>query len=481
MDFNNKTSFPDNFLWGGSIAAHQCEGAYAEGGKGLAIMDLVTTGAYGQPREIHDDLSPEYRYPSHLGIDFYHHYSQDIALFAEMGFKALRISIDWSRIYPKGDEEEPNQAGIRFYQNVVDELLTHSIEPIVTLYHFEMPVHLVKEYGSWKSRKVIDFYLKFCRTMFEALKGKVKYWVTFNEMNHIDPQTEASDIFTYIIAGLKYSELRDKAQELATVGYNMTLASCLAVEVGHDIDENNKIGCVFGIEPVYPVDCNPINVMNAFKQMDRDFYQIDAMCNGKFPEYKLREYKDEGIDIYVSEADKQAFKEGRLDFIGMNYYASSVAEYEGADKEKSALFGGLQNPYLETSKWGWTIDPIGLRYLLNYTYRKYGLPIMVTENGLGAVDEFDENHEINDDYRIDYLEKHVREMKQAIEVDKVDCLGYLTWAPIDLVSATTGQMSKRYGFIYVDLDDEGQGDLRRVKKQSFNWYQKVIAENGKNI
>lgn len=470
-----------NFFWGGSIAAHQCEGAFDKAGKGPAIMDYVTVGAYGQPREIHSQLSEVSRYPSHEGIDFYHRYKEDVALFAEMGFTALRISIDWSRIYPMGDEELPNQAGITFYQNLVDELLKHGIEPIVTLYHFEMPIHLVQEYGSWQNRQVVDFYLRFCQTMFEALRGKVKYWVTFNEMNHIDPQTEASDIFTYIIAGLKYSELEDKEQTLAMIGYNMTLASVLAVELCHKVDPTNQIGCVFGIEPVYPVDCNPINVMNAFKQMDRDFYQIDAMCNGEFPAYKLAEYEAQGIDINISEEDKIAFAKGKLDFIGMNYYASSVAEYEGAESEKSALFGGLQNPYLKTSKWGWTIDPIGLRYLLNYTYRKYGLPIIVTENGLGAVDEFSADGQIHDDYRIDYLEQHVRELKMAVEIDQVDCFGYLTWGPIDLVSATTGQMSKRYGFIHVNLDDEGNGDLSRTPKESFNWYKQVIATNAENI
>ncbi|GAB2026435.1 family 1 glycosylhydrolase [Lactovum odontotermitis] len=470
-----------NFLWGGSIAAHQCEGAYNEGGKGIGIMDLVTAGTYGKAREIHAALSDAARYPSHQGIDFYHRYEEDIGLFAEMGFKALRISIDWSRIYPKGDENEPNQSGIDFYQAVIDELIKHGIEPIVTLYHFEMPIYLVKEYGSWKNRKVIDFYLKFCRTMFEALKGKVKYWVTFNEMNHIDPQSEASDIFTYIIAGLKYSELENKAQTLAEIGYNMTLASCLAVQLGHEIDPENQIGCVFGIEPVYPVNCSPMNVMNAFKQMDRDYYQIDAMCNGEFPRYKLEEYRAQGLDITRYEDDKEAFRKGRIDYIGMNYYASSVAMYEGAEEEKSALFGGLQNPHLKTSKWGWTIDPTGLRYLLNYTYRKYGLPIIVTENGLGAVDELGENGEIHDDYRIEYLAQHIQELKKAVEIDQVECFGYLTWGPIDLVSATTGQMSKRYGFIHVDLDDEGQGTLARTPKDSFYWYQKVIAANGSNV
>lgn len=470
-----------NFLWGGSIAAHQCEGAYDEDDKGLGIMDLVSVGDYGKPRKIYSKLEDGVLYPSHYGIDFYHHYKEDIALFAEMGFKALRISIDWSRIYPNGDDIEPNQKGIKFYQQLIDELLKNNIEPIVTLYHFEMPINLVKKYGSWTNRKVIDYYLRFCKTMFVTLKGKVKYWVTFNEMNHIDPQTKATDIFTYIIAGLKYTDLDNKKQTLATIGYNMTLASCLAVRLGHEIDDNNQMGCVFGIEPVYPVNCDPQNVFKAFMQTDRDFYQIDAMCNGEFPKYKIEEYKRIGLNIDVTDSDKNAFKEGKLDYLGMNYYASSVAEYEGSNGKESALFGGLQNPYLETSKWGWTIDPVGIRYLLNYTYRKYGLPIMITENGLGAKDKILESGEINDDYRIDYLKEHIEEVKKSIELDDVDCFGYLTWAPIDLISATTGQMSKRYGFIYVDMDDNGDGSKKRLKKKSFDWYKRVIATNGKNL
>lgn len=467
----------DNFLWGGSIAAHQCEGAFDQDGKGIGIMDLVSVGDYGKPRKIYSEIEDGVKYPSHYGIDFYHRYKEDIALFAEMGFKALRISIDWSRIYPNGDDAEPNQLGIKYYQNLVDELLKYNIQPIVTLYHFEMTINLVRKYGSWTNRKVIGYYLRFCETMFKALKGKVKYWATFNEMNHIDPQTEATDIFTYIIAGLKFSELKDKKQTLATIGYNMTLASVMAVQIGHKIDANNQIGCVFGIEPVYPVNCAPENVLKAYMQTDRDFYQIDAMCNGEFPKYKIQEYINSGIKIDISEDDKRAFANGKLDYLGMNYYASSVAAYDGAKDKQSALFGGLQNPYLETSKWGWTIDPIGIRYLLNYTYRKYGLPIMITENGLGAEDEINNDGQIDDDYRIDYLKKHIEEIKKAVEIDNVDCFGYLTWAPIDLVSATTGQMSKRYGFIYVDMDDDGNGSLKRTKKKSFNWYKDVIESN----
>ncbi|MEO2495213.1 MAG: family 1 glycosylhydrolase [Clostridium paraputrificum] len=470
-----------DFLWGGSIAAHQCEGAWNVDGKGIGIMDLVTSGSYEVPREICKDIEDGKRYPSHEGIDFYHRFKDDIALFGEMGFKALRISIDWSRIYPNGDDEEPNKKGIEYYQSVVDELLKNGIEPIVTLYHFEMPVNLVRKYGSWTNRKVIDFYLKYCKTMFEALKGKVKYWVTFNEMNHIDPQTEASDIFTYIIAGLKFSEMVEKKQTLATIGYNMTLAGVKAVELAHEIDPNNKVGCVFGLTPVYPINCNPVNVMNAFKEMDRDFYQIDAMCNGCFPKYKLKEYKDSDIQLEISNEDKESFYNGKLDFIGLNYYSTSVAHYEGDDNGEETLFGGVQNPYLEKSKWGWSIDPIGLRYLLNYVYRRYELPIIVSENGLGAMDKVEADGSINDDYRIDYLNQHLIQLKKAAEEDGVECFGYLMWGSIDLVSATTGEMKKRYGFIYVDKQDDGTGDYSRKKKKSFDWYKEVIESNGESL
>ncbi|WP_413536667.1 family 1 glycosylhydrolase [Carnobacterium divergens] len=463
-----------DFLWGGSIAAHQCEGAWDQDGKGIAIMDLVTQGTYEQPREICTKIEAGKKYPSHEGIDFYHHYKEDIALFAEMGFKALRISIDWSRIYPLGDEQAPNLLGVQFYQNVVDELLKYGIEPIVTLYHFEMPVHLVNNYGSWTNRKVIEFYLNYCETMFKALKGKVRYWATFNEMNHIDPQTEASDIFTYIISGLKYSDLKNKKQTLATISYHMTLASVKAVKLAHDIDSNFEIGCVFGLTPAYPLNCDPKNVMNSFKETDREFYQIDAMCTGKFPAYKLKEYAKAGIDLTISQEDELAFAQGKIDFIGLNYYSSSVAHYEGDHENEETLFGGVQNPYLQQSKWGWAIDPTGLRYLLNYLYRRYSLPIIITENGLGAIDHLETDGTIQDDYRIEYIEQHIEQVKKAIVEDYVECFGYLTWGPIDLVSATTGEMKKRYGFIYVDKNDDGTGTFTRIKKKSFNWYQNVI-------
>ena len=473
-------TFTNDFLWGGSIAAHQCEGAWQEDGKGPAIMDFVTKGSNKEPRVITETIDPTLDYPSHLGIDFYHHYQEDIKLFKEMGFTVLRISIDWSRIFPKGDEQEPNQAGLDFYDKVIDELLANGIEPIVTLYHFELPIHLVREYGSWKNRQVIDFYLHYCETVMRAYDGKVKYWVTFNEMNHIDPQSEQSDIFTYLIAGLKYSEMENSVEELAKIGYNMTLAAVKAVRLGRELNPENKIGCVFGLNPIYSYDCHPDNVLKAFLDNDRDYYQVDAMCNGKFPKYKMKQYQALALDLGNQPEDVEDFAKGTIDFIGLNYYMSSLSEPNRPVEGESALFGGLQNPYLEQSKWGWGIDPTGIRYVMNYLYRKYELPILITEYGLGAIDQLADGT-VHDDYRIEYLEKHIKAVKQAVEEDFVECMGYLTWGPIDLVSATTGEMSKRYGFIYVDLDNEGQGSLQRLKKDSFDWYKKVIKSNGEDL
>lgn len=470
-----------DFLWGGSIAAHQCEGAWQEGGKGPGIMDFVTSGDVDHDRIIHDQLQEGAMYPSHTGIDFYHKYKEDIALFAKMGFKTLRISIDWSRIYPNGDDETPNEEGIAYYIRVVDELLKYNIEPIVTLYHFEMPKAIVEKCGSWQNRKMIDFYLRYCETMFTALKGKVTYWVTFNEMNHMDSQMELSDFFMYFETGLQYSRLENPQQTLATCAYNMTLASVKAVSLAHEIDPNVRVGCVFGLTPYYPYSCKPKDVLEAFHQSNRDLYQIDAMCNGVFPRYKIEEYKRLGITLTILKEDEDAFAKGKLDFLGINYYASEVSIDNPDETMKKSFFGGVKNPYLEDSAWGWSVDPEGMRYILNFVDRKYGLPIMITENGLGAYDSVDEDGEIRDDYRIDYLHKHLSELKKAVLEDGVNCIGYLMWGPIDLVSATTGEMKKRYGFIYVDKHDDGTGTLERKPKKSFHWYQHVIETNGDEL
>jgi len=471
----------DDFFWGGSIAAHQTEGSWQVGGKGPAIMDFLTQGSKDKPREITETIKADLRYPSHQGIDFYNQYADDIKLFKEMGFTALRISFDWSRIFPLGDEREPNEEGLAFYDQVIDALLENDIEPIVTLYHFEMPVGLVKKYGGWSNRQLIDSYVHYCETVFRFFAKKVKYWVTFNEINHLDPQTPQSDIFTYLIAGRKYSTMANPAAELAQIGYNMALASVKAVALAHAVNDENKVGCVFGLNPIYASDCQPDNVLQAFLENDRDYYQIDAMTRGNFPKYKLKQYEGLGIDITIEADDAQAFATGKLDFIGLNYYMSSITSANVDTSQEEGLFGGTKNPFLQQSDWGWAIDAVGIRYVLNYLYRKYELPILITENGLGAEDELAADGNIYDPYRIQYLREHIVAVQKAMSEDHVEVLGYLTWGPIDLVSATTGEMRKRYGFIYVDQDDHGNGTLKRIRKQSFFWYKKVIASNGADL
>ncbi|NIZ40173.1 glycoside hydrolase family 1 protein [Entomospira entomophila] len=457
------------FFWGGSIAAHQSEGAWNLGGKGTAIMDYVRQGTRDTPRQIDKEIVKGIRYPSH--------HREDIAMFAEMGFTALRISIDWSRIYPHGDDAMVNQAGLDYYHDVIDTLLEHHIEPIVTLYHFELPVHLVHAYGSWLNRRVVDLYVRFCETVIRAYHGKVRYWVTFNEMNHLDPMTTQTDIFTYMITGLKYSELKNPMHDLAIISYHMTLASVKVARVTRDINAMNQVGCVFGLSPVYSYDCHPDNVLEALKESERDYYQVDAMCTGQFPKYKLAEYQSLGIHLQISPEDAEDFAKGRIDFIGLNYYYSRLQQPQSFKNRKERAI----NPHIEQSRWGWTIDPVGIRYMMNYVHRRYGLPIIITENGLGALDDVAEGEIIEDNYRIEYLKKHLEQVNKAISEDFVECLGYLTWAPIDVISATTGEMRKRYGFIYVDQDDTGEGTLNRRRKASFYWFQRVIKSDGRRL
>ena len=471
----------NKFFFGGSIASHQCEGAYNLDGKGLGIMDVVTVGSRDVPRQFHDSLKEGVHYPSHEAIDFYHTYKEDIALFKEAGFTALRISIDWSRIYPNGDDEEANRAGIEHYRAVIRELKKNGIEPIITLFHFELPLNLVKKYGSWQNRKVVDLYLRYAETMFEEYRDEVTYWSTFNEMNHLDSDLELSDFFTYMNTGLCYSKLENAAEVMVRCAYNMTLASVKAVKIGHEINPDYRIGCVFGLTPVYAYSSNPEDSIRAFKAMDRDWYQIDAMSKGAFPEYKLEAYRQRGVELVIPEEDKKAFKEGKIDFIGINYYASAVETALDLEESEGNFFGGLNNPYLKTSDWGWTIDPKGLRYLLMMVDRRYGLPMIITENGLGAYDVLEEDKTIHDPYRIAYLRDHLEQIRIAIEEDRVNCFGYLMWGPIDLVSATTGEMKKRYGFIYVDKNDDGSGSGERFRKDSFYWYRKVIESNGMDL
>lgn len=469
--------FPENFLWGGATAANQLEGAYNEGGKGLTIADVSPGGkerkkilaSEGYPLEIDKD---KYTYPNHLGIDFYHRYKEDIALFAEMGFKTFRMSISWARIFPNGDDKQPNEEGLQFYENVIDELLKHNIEPTITMSHYETPLNLVKEYGGWKNRKLIDFFEVYARTILERFHSKVKYWMTFNEIN------------TGVKGSFFSVAMRNEGpQENFQALHNQFVASSLATKIAHELNPDLKVGCMSIYATMYAYDSNPETVQ-AMKEWNRmfNYFCNDIQVRGEYPSYALRYFEQNDIELSILPEDLELIKNHTVDYLSFSYYMSTVVstdpKHEGAEGN---FLGGTRNPYLEASEWGWEIDPVGLRIALGDLYQRYGVPLYISENGLGAIDNPDNDFNIEDDYRIDYLRQHILEMEKAINLDGVDLFAYTPWGCIDLVSASTGEMSKRYGFIYVDLDDEGNGTMDRYKKKSFNWYKELIETNGQSL
>ena len=469
--------FSESFLWGGAIAANQAEGAYLEDGKGLTSVDLLPTGEKrfsimtGNLSSF-KPIEGEY-YPSHEAIDFYHNYKEDIALFAEMGFKTLRVSISWARIFPNGDDTEANEAGLQFYDDLFDELKKYEIEPLVTLAHFDVPVHLIEEYGSWKNRKLVHFFERYAKTVFTRYKDKVKYWLTFNEINMLLH-------LPFVGAGLVFQEGDHKQQVKYQAAHHQLVASALAVKACHDIIPDAQIGCMLAAGMTYPYSSNPDDVMDAMNKDRESFFFIDVQSRGEYPGYAKRFFRENEIELQMEEGDEELLKRNTVDYIGFSYYSSRVTSTDPKVQENSTsgnVFGSITNPYLEKSEWGWTIDPKGLRITANQLYDRYQKPLFVVENGLGAIDEVNTDGDIIDDYRIDYLRGHVKEMREAIN-DGVELLGYTSWGPIDIVSASTGEMKKRYGFIYVDRDNEGNGSLKRMKKKSFDWYKKVIESNG---
>ena len=483
--------FPNGFLWGGATAANQYEGGFNEGGRGLSTLDVITGGSNTKQRKISymlddkinyigkKDIFPNdakgcidinQYYPSHEATDFYHHYKEDIALFSQMGFKCFRMSISWSRLYPCGIEEEPNEEGVQFYKKIFEELKENNIEPLVTLNHFEMPLYLADNYDGWLDRKTIDCFIRFVSTCFIRYKGLVKYWKTFNEINILKQ---------WDMLGIKDINIQKYYQAM----HHIFVASAKAVQIGHSIDPKNQIGMMIAYEVSYPEDCNPENYLLNIQKLHEDIqFYCDVQCRGYYPNYKLKELERLGITLYQDEMDKDVLLKGTVDFIGFSYYYSKVQTVrKNAQKTKEHNGQMFKNPYLKETDWGWQTDPIGIRVACNELYDRYQLPLFVVENGLGAIDKIEDDGSINDDYRIDYLREHIEELKKAIELDGIPVMGYTTWGCIDLVSAGTGEMKKRYGFIYVDKNDDGSGTLDRKKKKSFNWYKKVIASNGENL
>ena len=481
--------FSKNFLWGGATAANQYEGGFDEGGRGLSTLDAVTGGAYKVPRMVtfkrkdgtigqvtKEDsildgaigyIDESKYYPSHKATDFYHHYKEDIQLFSEMGLKCFRLSFLWSRIFPKGNKEL-NQEGLQFYIDVIDELLKYDIEPVVTINHFDIPMALADMMDGWYSRRVIEYYLYYCETIFTTFKDKVKYWMTFNEINFLRSWTQI---------GIHSNDPEHRYQAL----HHIMVASAKAVQLGHTINPNFKIGMMVSYIPAYPMSCKPDDVYESILENRKKEFFMDVQCKGYYPQYQIKEFERLGITIRKEKEDDETLKNGTVDYIGFSYYMSTVSSSDSsAERTEGNQVLAYKNPYLKTSDWGWSIDPLGLRISLCQIYERYHLPMFIVENGFGAKDEVVDG-KIEDDYRIDYFRQHIQAMKDAVEIDGVDLIGYTPWGCIDLVSSGTGEMKKRYGFIYVDMDDSGNGSLKRMKKKSFYWYKDVIKSNGENL
>ena len=475
---------PDGFLWGGATAANQFEGAWNVDGKGPSSSDMLTGGTHTTPRRITREIENDTYYPSHEAIDFYHRYKEDIALFAEMGFKVFRLSINWTRIFPNGDELEPNEEGLKFYDNVFAELKKYNIEPLVTLSHYETPFGLTKKHNAWLGRETIDCYLRYCNVLFNRYKDVVKYWLTFNEINILTHGPAAA----FLGAGLVFDDVHEMSfgngtdnhyNEIFQALHHQFVASAKAVKLAHSINSDMKVGCMIAYNTLYPYTCHPEDVFKAQQEEEfKNYLCSDVQVRGEYSGFANRFFRDNNIKFKIEDGDLDILKEGTVDFYTFSYYMSNcVSTDDTIEKVGGNLSNGLKNPYLQASDWGWQIDAKGLRTTLNKIYNRYQIPIMIVENGLGAVDVIEEDGSINDDYRINYLREHILEMKEAI-ADGVDLIGYTTWGCIDLVSAGTGEMKKRYGFIYVDKNNDGTGTLDRKKKKSFYWYKNVIESNG---
>ena len=489
--------FPENFLWGGATAANQYEGGWNEGGRGPALTDFTTGGSVKESRKVTwidkdgvthktnqvpfmDDL-PEggehyvcldtELYPNHEATDFYHHWKEDIALFAEMGFRTFRMSISWSRIYPTGLEEEPNAEGLAFYKQVFTELKANGIEPLVTIHHFDTPIYLVEKYGDWQDRIYIDLFVKYCRTIFTEYKDLVKYWLTFNEINNT----------ISIISMFPGMGAADYQHRLTHLHYQF-VASAKAVILGHEINPDFMIGCMLGGLISYPHTCDPQDMLYWLENQQETFWYCgDVQCMGGYSPFAKRMWKKYGVTLDITDEDVEILKKGKVDMFTYSYYMTmNVTTHQSDDKVGGNYAAGTRNPYLQYSDWGWALDPTGLQYSLEMIYDRYRIPVMVVENGLGAFDTVEDDGSIHDSYRIDYFKPHINAMAAAIE-NGVDLLGYTPWGCIDVVSAGTGEMRKRYGFIYVNKHDDGTGDMSRSRKDSFYWYQKCIKSNGDEI
>lgn len=473
---------PEGFLWGGATAANQCEGAYNVDGRGLSSVDVVPFGpdrmkvARGEMKML--ACGADHTYPAHEAIDMYHHYKEDIALMAGMGFKCYRLSIAWTRILPNGDDDTPNAAGVAFYRSLFEECRKYGIEPLVTICHFDTPIALIQKYGGWKDRRMVDAFLKYCRVLFENYGDLVHYWLTFNEINMLLHMP-------FMGAGLVFEEGENRTQVQYQAAHHELIASAKAVQLAHQMMPGAKVGCMLAAGQYYPYTCDPADVYKAM-ECDRDnYFFIDVQARGAYPVWAKKRMEQAGVVLQMEPDDEEVLRSGVVDFVSFSYYSSRCIS---ADPEVlknkargNAVVKAVVNPYLKSSEWGWQIDPQGLRLTMNTLYDRYGKPLFIVENGLGAADTVEADGSIHDPYRIDYMRAHIQAMLEAVNLDGIPLLGYTCWGCIDLVSASTGEMKKRYGMIYVDKNNDGTGTLARSKKDSYYWYKKVIETNGADL
>lgn len=481
--------FSKDFLWGGALAANQVEGAWQADGKGISVADValfkpnldvsdyaghnkVTKESISEAMSATDDTY----YPKRRGIDFYHRFPEDIALFAEMGFKTLRVSIAWTRLFPTGEETVPNAAGIQYYQKLFKMLKYYGIEPIVTLSHYEMPLNLAIKFHGWTNRKLIDLFVNFARAAFVAFGEYVKYWLTFNEIDSVGRHP-------FITAGILPDRLSPLKLEQAVYQslHHQYVAAAKAAILMRDLIPGAKMGAMLTKLTTYPNTANPDDVRLSLKRNLDNYAPADIQIFGEYSPLHEAYLKSKKIDLVRFAEDNDILKRGTVDYLAFSYYMSRT---ESADPTKEKAAGNtimsVKNPYLSSTEWGWQIDPVGLEISLLELYDRYRIPLIVVENGMGATDKIEEDGTIQDLYRINYLRTHIEAMNRAVD-QGVDLFGYTSWSPIDSISVSTSQMSKRYGFIYVDQDDFGVGTLARIRKQSFYWYKQVIASNGERL
>lgn len=473
------TGFPKDFLWGGAFAACQCEGEFDKDGRGLSTSDIheytkglnrahIEKEGGGTFAEIkRKAVDKEGYYPKRYGINFYHTYKEDLALLKEMGFQCFRTSFSWSRIFPKGDESEPNEAGLKFYDDLIDEIIKDGMEPIITMSHYDMPLHLVTEYGGFANRKVIDFFVNYATVLLKRFKGKVKYWIVCNQINLV-PTVQFGSL------GI-YDDQAENMEELMYQAVHNQFVACAKVKaLGKQIDPEAKLGTMLADCTYYPASCKPEDIVLTMKRNRMQYFFTDVQLRGEYPVYALRYFEEQGIHIPMEMGDEEIIKENPMEFLAISYYSSKIVD---AAKNGMSPTDAEQNPNLQPTPWEWRMDPLGFYNCLSQYWDRYQVPLMIGENGFGALDQIEEDGSIHDPYRIDFLRKHIEQLKECIK-DGVDIFAYCAWGPIDIVSSSSAEMSKRYGFVYVDRDDFGKGSQKRIKKDSFDWYKHVIESNG---